>query len=187
MNGCWPPTCCWTCPPRPGRPRPRALPRDIAAFTGRWRELARLLDGIDGLATGAFTLVPHRVVTFVPRDAEHLTADDVDHGRVAWVFLGSAAELGVAGVLFGAGQEAEAIGVLGPRATSAGWSARACSGGGCTSCVGARPGQLRLGPPAHRPCLRDIAWRRENAVSPPDAELADAFCSVGDKPLTAAR
>ena len=38
-------------------------------------------DRID-LAARAFTSEAHRVVTFVPRDAEHLAACDVDHCRV---------------------------------------------------------------------------------------------------------
>jgi hypothetical protein len=128
------------------------------------------------------------VVTFVLRDAKHLAAGDVDHGRVAWVFLGGAAELGVAGVLFGAGQEAEAIGMLDPPRHECGlerpglFKQRSHQPCGCPGLVNYEAAASCTGP-----YLCDIAWRGENAVSPSSAELAGAFCSVGDKPFAAAR
>jgi hypothetical protein len=96
--------------------------------------------------------VPHRVVAFVLRDAKHLTAGDVDHGRVAWVFLGGAAELGVAGVLFGAGQEAEAIGMLVPPRHECGLERPGLFRAEVTPALRVPgPGQLRGGRQLHRP------------------------------------
>ena len=110
--------------------------------------------------------MPHRVVTFVARDARHLPVGGVDHRRVEQVVRGGAAGPGVAGVLFGAGHEADAIRVLVPP---------------CHGCGLARPGLFmrqvtsdlrgarRLvsydSAASHTgPCLRGIAWRGENAT-----------------------
>jgi hypothetical protein len=117
------------------------------------------------LAARAFTSVPHRVVTFVLRDAWRLAAGDVDHRRVEWVVPGGAAEPGVAGVLFGAGDEADAIGML-VRPRHGRGSARPGLGQaaghqpcGCLGLVSCDSAASHTGP-----CLRGIAWRRGNAV-----------------------
>jgi hypothetical protein len=115
-------------------------------------------DRVDLATTRAFTSVPRRVVAFVPRDAEHLAAGCVDHRRVGWVVPGGAAEPGVAGVLFGAGQAADAISMLVLPRHGCGFERRACSSGrshlpcGCPGLV-----SCDLARRPHRPCLRGIA------------------------------
>ena len=144
-------------------------------------------DRVDLATTRAFTSVPRRVVAFVPRDAEHLAAGCVDHRRVGWVVPGGAAEPGVAGVLFGAGQAADAISMLVPPRHGCGFERRACSSGRSSlpcGCPGLVSCDLARRP--HRPCLRGIAWRRENAVVALERRAGENFAR-GDKPLTVAR
>jgi DNA-binding SARP family transcriptional activator/tetratricopeptide (TPR) repeat protein len=64
----------------------RTLPRDIAAFTGRERELAQLLDGIDGQAASGAVMGIHAIggmagigkTTFAVHAAHRLAADFPD-------------------------------------------------------------------------------------------------------------
>jgi hypothetical protein len=132
------------------------------------------------LAARAFTSVPHRVVTFVLRDARRLAAGDVDHRRVEWVVPGGAAEPGVAGVLFGAGDEADAIGMLvRPRHERS--SARpGLFKQQVTSPAGAWawPAATRRPSTPARACAASPG--AGGTRSPPlSADLAGTFCSVG--------
>lgn len=143
-------------------------------------------DRVDLAATRAFTSVPRRVVAFGPRDAEHLAVGCVDHRRAGGV-PGGAARPRLVGVLFGVGQAADANGMLVPPRHRCGFERRACSSGRSPPALRVPgPGQLRLGRRPHRPCLRGIAWRRENAVVALERRAGENFAR-GDKPLTAAK
>jgi DNA-binding SARP family transcriptional activator/tetratricopeptide (TPR) repeat protein len=48
-------------PPPPGAAATRTLPRDIGSFTGRERELAQLMDGIDGQASSGAVVGIHAI------------------------------------------------------------------------------------------------------------------------------
>jgi hypothetical protein len=129
-------------------------------------------DRVDLAATGALTSVPRRVVAFVPRDAEHLAVGCVDHRRAGGV-PGGAAGPRLVGVLFGAGQAADANGMLVPPRHGCGFERRACSNGRSPCPAGARAWSAATRRPATpvRACAASPGAGRTR-LSPSSAELA---------------
>jgi hypothetical protein len=81
-----------------------------------------------------------------------------------WVVPG-AAEPGVVGVLFDAGHEADAISMLVRPRHECGFERPGLFKRQVTSPAGARAWSATTRPASHSdPYLREIAWRRENAV-----------------------
>jgi hypothetical protein len=133
------------------------------------------------LAARAFTSVPHRVVTFVLRDARPWRpATLITAAWREWVVPGGAAEPGVAGVLFGAGDEADAIGMLVRPRHERGSARPGLFKRQVTSPAGAWawPAATRRRATPARACAASPGAGGTRS-SPLSAELAGTFCSVG--------